>query len=160
MNIKIFSLSIFAAIMMTLFTYDCQAQDPIIRSQFMIQDARFNDMDITEQWVKDEAYLAWYDFASGDAPYFAVVKPNTNSQSYGKMFEMDSNIEAETATKYRTETYKFKWSYINDYDDKKGTSTVQIIITNKNVGRAFVCTIIPENLDVITFRGYVKGSLK
>lgn len=53
----------------------------------------------------------------------------------------------------------FKWSYENSYNEKRGTANVELIIINKPVGKAFIMTIIPENLNVLIYKGYVDGSL-
>jgi hypothetical protein len=48
---------------------------------------------------------------------------------------------------------------MNDYDDKKGTATVQLIKIFKPQGITFILKIIPENLDVIVYKGYIEGSI-
>ena len=55
--------------------------------------------------------------------------------------------------------FLFQWHYINTYDDKKGTAKVELLKVYKPQGIYFRITIIPENLDILVYRGYVEGSL-
>jgi hypothetical protein len=48
---------------------------------------------------------------------------------------------------------------MNDYDDKKGTAKIQLTKIYKPQGITFELKIIPENLDLIVYKGYMEGSL-
>lgn len=138
---------------------DSQAQSTII-AKFIVQDARMNDVDIAKQWIKEGAYLAIYTDEESDDLHFANVNPKQDTQSYGNIFELKTKKIEATNDNYETEIFTFKWSYENSYDDKVGTATVRLVKVRKKAGVAFTCTLIPENLDVIVYKGYMEGSLK
>jgi len=66
----------------------------------------------------------------------------------------------QTATEYATDTFTFNWSYINTYDDRKGTASIKLVKIQKPAGIAFHLTMIPENLDVMDYMGFMEGSLQ
>lgn len=147
-------------LMMFIYIAPTSAQETTLHAKFIVQDARKNDIDISKQWVKEGAYLAIYTLEGDNEIYMANVNPKQKSQSYGSIFDLKVETVEETAEQYETETFDFKWSYANSYDDKVGTSTVRLVKVRKQAGVAFTCTIITEQLDVITYKGYMEGSLK
>ena len=136
------------------------AQDQKVFARFIITDAKLNDIDVSEQYLKGKAYLAFYKTTGSDDVYLANIWPESETQSFGRICDFVGKQEEETDKQYQYERYSFRWSYINDYDDKKGTAKVVIEKVFKPAGIAFSCRIIPENLDVIELNGYMEGSLK
>lgn len=134
-------------------------QQTTVQAKFIIQDARLNKADITEHVLKSKSYLAVYTVKGDTQPKFANVMASADTQSYGNIFDLVGETKEATDNTYKTESYSFKWSYINDYDNKKGTAIIKLLKITKDVGIAFECTIIPENLDVIVYKGYMEGSL-
>ena len=126
-------------------------------AQFIITDARINDIDYTEHYVSSGGYIVFYE-TDGDL-YMANVLDTENTQSFGRLYSMKHREIEETDENYHTEIYTFRWSYINDYDTKKGPATVQFTKIFKPLGVAFLCKIIPENLDVLEYRGFMEGSV-
>ncbi len=126
-------------------------------ARFIITDARLNGLDYTDHYVGSGGYIVFYE-VEGDL-YLANVLGNKNTQSFGELYSMNVQEIQETDENYYTEIYSFRWSYINDYDSKKGTATVQFTKVFKPVGVAFICKIIPENLDVLEYRGFMEGSI-
>ena len=127
-------------------------------AKFIINDARLNRNDQTEFYLNAEAYLVFY-FDIDSVPCMANVMPNKGTQSFGKLFAHTHKGENETNEGYPADYFSYKWSYENDYDNKKGTADVILIKTYKPQGVIFTCTIITENLDVLVYKGYLQGSI-
>lgn len=159
LNYKNFrSLPLITCLLMS--TISLQAQDVKIQAKFIIQDGRFNKIDISELLNNDGAYLALYTIAGGKGAFFGSVMPKSKTQSYGKIYDLMEITEEATDSTYRIETYYFKWSYVNNYDSKKGMADVTLLKISKDAGIAFECTIVPENLDIMLYKGYMQGSIK
>lgn len=128
--------------------------------KFVITDAEVNGVNRTEQLLKEEAFLVLYRKSNeSDTIYFANVWKKSDSQSFGRIFNSTYSEEKETDSTYATEQMRFRWSYKNNYDDEGGTATVKISIVHKPVGQAFKISIIPEDLDVLIYKGYVANTL-
>ena len=65
----------------------------------------------------------------------------------------------ETSTEYASDTFDFDWTYSNSYDNHQGTAKVHLIKVVKPGGVGFKLKIIPENLDLLEYKGYMEGSL-
>lgn len=157
---KVLMFSVATTLTLLFYNLNGFAQDAEVQAKFIIQDFRFNKADYSEQMVKDKCYLAIYLIRGDKRIYFANVNPRANTESYGDIFSLNDETIAETDSTYKQEIYSFKWSYVNSYDKRKGTSTIRLIKIIKDAGIAFECTIIPENLDVLVYKGYMEGSLK
>lgn len=83
----------------------------------------------------------------------------SNSQSYGRIYSLESKHEEESAEKYKSDLFFFQWGYVNTYDNKKGTAKVELLKVYKPQGIYFKMTIIPENLDILIYKGYMEGTL-
>ncbi|MBV6440816.1 MAG: hypothetical protein EPGJADBJ_02491 [Saprospiraceae bacterium] len=75
------------------------------------------------------------------------------------MYSTESTKRKETYETYEADIFYFNWRYINTYDEKKGTAKVQLVKIYKPQGIAFVLKIIPENLDIIIYKGYMEGTI-
>jgi hypothetical protein len=75
------------------------------------------------------------------------------------MYGVETDKLSETYENYEADFFYFNWRYANDYDSKTGTAKVQVVKIYKPQGVAFSVKIIPENLDVITFKGYMDGTI-
>ena len=125
--------------------------------KFIITDASINGVDTTPTLLAAEAYSVFYTVEDSDLIYMANVWSKNDSQSYGPMYYIKK--KEETYEEYKADFFYFNWRYMNDYDDKKGTATVQLIKIFKPQGITFILKIIPENLDVIVYKGYIEGSI-
>lgn len=134
------------------------AQQEII-AKFIITDASVNGTDVTPTLLKAGAYTVFYTSDDDELIYMANVWPNSNSQSYGPMYSAESTKHKETYETYEADIFYFNWRYINTYDEKKGTAKVQLIKIYKPQGVAFVLKMIPENLDIIIYKGYMEGTI-
>jgi hypothetical protein len=136
------------------------AQEQTIIAKFIISDARKNKVDATEEYLNNQAYFVFYKLNNDPQTRFGIIMPKSNSQSFGKIFDRHTSVEAATDHSYKTEIYFFKWSYINSYDDNVGTASVKLVKIYKPAGVAFEITVVPDNLDVLEYKGYMDGSLK
>jgi hypothetical protein len=130
-------------------------------SKLIISDATENGKDITEYILDQQAYLAFYTVDDTDKENLCManVWAKNNSNSYGRVFDKNYHKSEATSSEFEIHIMSFKWSYQNTYDDKRGTANVELLIIHKPIGKAFIITIIPENLDVLQYKGYIDGSL-
>lgn len=127
-------------------------------AKLIISDATENGVDITQTIIEQETYLALY-VLKDESLCLANVWRKNNSSSYGRIFDKKYHKSVATANEYESHIMSFRWSYENSYNTKKGTANCELIIIHKPVGKAFILTIIPENLNVLLYKGYIKGSL-
>jgi hypothetical protein len=135
----------------------CQQQTVI--AKFTVQSAKKNHTDVTQYYTSNNAYFAFYITADKQV-YFGSIVSRLNQQSYGAIFGLTHTAEPETTSSYATDTFNFKWSYSNSYDNHQGAATVKLVKIDKPGGVAFELKIIPENLDLLEYSGYMEGSLK
>lgn len=128
-------------------------------AKFIITDATTNGVDITPVLLANNAYIVFYTSDDDGLIYMANVFPKSNSQSYGPMYLVEIQNKKETYETYAVDIFYFNWRYINTYDNKKGTAKVQMIKVYKPQGVAFTVKIIPENLDIIVYKGYMEGTI-
>ena len=127
-------------------------------SKFIISDATDNGTDITETILDQRGYLVFYTNNDNNL-YMANVWQKNDTQSFGRLYNTEHKKLKETYENFEADMFYFKWRYINSYDTKKGTATVELIKIYKPQGVTFKITIIPENLDVLVYKGYMEGTL-
>lgn len=130
-----------------------------VLAKFIITDASENGQDITPTYLENGAYLVFYTSGNEKGLCMANFFPKTDSQSYGEVYSMESKTFEETDKQYKADIFKFNWRYINTYDEKRGTSQVEVTKIYKPQGVAFIVKIIPENLDILIYKGYMEGSV-
>lgn len=135
------------------------AQNQETLAKFIITDASSNGVDETPYLLKVGAYTVFYTSDNDGLLYMANVWPNNNSQSFGPMYSTETASYNETYETYKADFFYYNWRYVNDYDSKKGTAIVQFIKIYKPQGVAFILEIIPENLDIIIYKGYMEGTI-
>lgn len=135
------------------------AQNQKTIAKFITTDASTNGVDVTPTYLSENAYIVFYKSNNDGLIYMANVWSKTNSQSYGPMYSLESEKKRETYDTYEADIYFFNWRYINTYDNKKGTAKVQLIKIYKPQGITFTIKIIPENLDILVYKGYMEGSI-
>ena len=141
------------------YTHVATAQEQKTIAKFIIQDARLNKIDITARFIKAEAFVVVYETKEGIA-YMAVVMDKDETQTFGRIFDVEEVKKlAETDKEYGAEIYNFRWSYKNSYDNKQGTARVRLTKIFKPLGVMFSTVIIPEDLDVMEYKGYMEGSI-
>lgn len=137
----------------------CQAQKQKDLAKFIIQDARLNGIDVTHKYLNTDAFVVLYTTAEDDV-CMAVVMDKSDTQSFGDIYDFKTVEEKpETDKNYKMEVYEFRWSYKNNYDKKQGTAKVQLTKVYKPLGIMFTMIIIPENLDMLQFKGFMEGTI-
>ena len=151
------SLPVFALAMFFSTIASGQQQETLAR--FIISDAKMNDTDITPEVLANKAFIVFYKGGTHGQLFMANVWPVADTQSHGPIYAIESRSTKETYDSYAADVFHFNWRYQNTYDTNKGTATVQVIKIYKPQGVAFVIKIIPEDLDVLVYKGYMDGSL-
>lgn len=128
-------------------------------AKFTITDATTNGVDITPILLREEAYTVFYTRGDDGLVYMANVWSKSNSQSFGPMYSIENTEIHETYENYKADIFYFNWRYINNYNSKRGTAKVQVIKVYKPQGIAFILKVIPENLDLIIYKGYMNGTI-
>lgn len=136
-----------------------QSNERKILAKFIITDATLNGKDVTPILLNAGAYTTFYTIGNDGVIYMANVWPNSNSQSYGPMYSLEGETKEETYETYEASFFYFNWRYHNTYDGKEGTARVQLIKIYKKQGITFSMKIIPENLDITIYKGYMEGSV-
>ena len=127
-------------------------------SKFIITDASDNGNDITETILEQNGYLVFYTDAEKNL-FMANVWEKNDTQSFGRLYNTEHKKLKETYENYEADIFYFRWRYINSYDTKKGTATVELIKIYKPQGVTFKIKIVPENLDVLVYKGFMEGTL-
>lgn len=126
---------------------------------FEISDARDNGNDITPQALEENAVLVLYKLGDSNEILLSNFWEKSKSQSFGQIYSIVKKEFSETETEFKGELYNFQWSYTNTYDNKKGTAKVKLLVVYKPQGTYFEFTILPENLDVLLYKGIMSGDL-
>lgn len=126
---------------------------------FEISDARENGDDITPEAVEDQAKLVLCKSMDGKEIMFSNFWAISESQSSGRIYSVQKEVFSETEKELKHDFYQFQWSYNNSYDDKKGTAKIKLYVIYKPQGIYFECTVLPENLDVLVYKGRMEGDL-
>ncbi len=152
---------IFTLLAVAFLSFNSYAQDRKIKeiARLIVSDVRNNKVDVTQHFLEGKAYTLFFNIEGDNDTYMANILPAKDSHSSGKIYGLKTTIEGETADNYRNETLTFNWSYTNNYDNKEGTATVSLQLIYKPVGTAYTMTMVTEGLDVLVYKGYVKGSL-
>lgn len=139
-------------------TDEIKNEEHEILAKFIITDATFNGEDYTPIILEQGAYTVFYNFKDDSLIYMSNYWPKDDTQSFGPMYSTQMSLE-ERYESYQADIYSFNWGYVNSYDEKKGTAKVQLTKIYKPTGVAFILKIVPENLDVIIFKGYLEGTI-
>ena len=147
------------AILMLLPQFIWADEKQEIVAKFVITDVSQNGQDMTPTYLENGAYLVFY--TSGDDKTLCMANfwPKTDSQSYGEVYSMEKKTIEETDKQFKADIFRFNWGYTNTYDKKRGTAKVEVTKIYKPQGVAFIIKIIPENLDILIYKGYMDGSV-
>ena len=126
---------------------------------FEINDARDNGDDITPEALEENAKLVLYKSTNEKEIMLSNYWGKSNSQSFGRIYSITKEENAATETEYGYALYNFQWSYSNSYDNKKGTAKIRLFVIYKPQGIYFECTVLPENLDELIYKGRMEGNL-
>jgi hypothetical protein len=124
-----------------------------------ISDARNNGNDITPEALESDAKLIFYKSNDGKEILLSNYWAKSDTQSWGRIYTIEKEEFPETEKELKHCLYQFQWSYNNSYDDKMGTAKIKLLIIYKPQGIYFECTVMPENLDVLVYKGRMEGDL-
>lgn len=140
-----------------------QAQEKVktqeIIAKFQISDGTQNGVDITPTLLEQNAYLIIYRDMASKAIYMANFWEKNDTQSYGRAYSFEHEHIEESDQNYEADSYSFHWAYSNTYDNERGTAEIKLLKVYKPQGVYFKMTIIPEDLDVLVYRGFMNGTL-
>lgn len=161
---KYLELKIFLLLFFSIYSAQCQEEEKSkVITKYIITHASKNDIDITENLLKERAYLVLYKNNNSEPDTenlsLANVWDVSDSQSFGRIYNLKSTGTPENEESYKTSTLDFNWSYQNSYDDESGTAKVKIFNVYKPAGITFTITIFAEDLDILEYKGFVDGSL-
>lgn len=148
---------IYFCMILGLFSLTCKGQNQEVLAKFIITHAVENNVDITEWIINSGIFTVFY--IVDDDLYMANVSENHDTQSWGRVWGTSNRTQEETATEYKTDIFRFNWSYTNNYDDKRGTCKVEFLKVYKPQGVVSVLRMVTESLDVIEYTGYMEGSI-
>ncbi|MBI6115975.1 hypothetical protein [Salegentibacter maritimus] len=148
-----------ACVLLTMISVSAQDQDINVLEKFIILDATENGVDITPQLIENEAFLSLYELEGEDAVYFANVWPVAETISHGIVYDAEIEEFKETDETFANDRISFLWKYSNTYDEVKGTARVRIHKIYKPQGIYFEVVVVPEDLDLLVYKGYVEGTL-
>ncbi len=147
-------------LMLFVFTnsFSSNAQQKIL-AKFIVTDASANGVDITPEALENGQYIVFYTGDDEDVINMSNYWEKVDSQSYGPMYATKTDEIKESDETYKADIFNFKWRYINTYDSKKGTASVTLTKVYKPQGVTFIIKIIPENLDILIYKGYMEGTI-
>jgi len=140
---------------MLLFS-NIQAQRQKELAKFIVLEANSNGIDYTDWALEKDNYLIFFLNEHGELCFSNVTN---GGQSYGSVSNMKHQGIKESYNSYGADFYTFRWRYINDYDDKKGSAIVELTKIYKQQAVAFEIKMIIENMDILIYKGYMEGSL-
>lgn len=151
---KRFFLLLFALVFTSGLTY---AQE---ETKLIILEAKIDKADYTDIYLQNEAFLVFY-YTEDEQLNMANVFPKEESQSYGKVSMWTQEKESpDTPEGYKTESFVFRWSYINTYDTKTGSAVCNLKKIYKPSAIAYELYMLTEDASTLEFKGYIDGTLK
>jgi hypothetical protein len=128
-------------------------------AELEIKDVRINDIEYTEEFTNNKNNFYFYKIIDSNQIYFSNHFEVIDSQSYGRIYNVVREHFDETDDTYEKDIYKFKWSYVNTYDDVKGTAYIILSLEYKYNGIYFELIMNQDDLDVNKYKGEFKGSV-
>ncbi|HSD07664.1 hypothetical protein [Flavobacterium sp.] len=142
---------------------NAQEKEPKLKlkevANFEIRDGRSNGTDITPKILENNMHLVLCEYPEINEIYLFNTSEKSDSKSYGRIYSVTKEETPEDENFYKCQLYQFRWSYINTYDKKEGTAKVEIFVTYKPQGVYYELTILPENLNVLVYKGLMTGDL-
>jgi hypothetical protein len=125
---------------------------------FIITESTINNQDLTAFDIKRGGQFVFYKDTDGDV-MLSNVATNDNNQSYGQIIDFKCSTEPASDKYYEATTCTFIWNYQNNYDNKSGYATCKLNKIYKPQGVTFELFIVLSNLDLLKYKGYMKGTL-
>lgn len=124
-----------------------------------IRDARHDGENITNKILLDKNSCLFYKTSEIDELLLSFISDTNDDQTYGNIYLVSKEIEQGKNKKNQKQTYNFYWSYVNSFDDYKGTYKATLSFIKKRKGVYFELYLKQENLDEFLFRGELKGDI-
>lgn len=131
-------------------------QDQQVLAKFVVLEANLNGVDYTDWALNKGNYLIFF---LNEYNKLCFSNITDGEQSHGLISNMKHQEIEETHTTYGADHYTFRWSYSNTYDKKKGSALVELMKIYKEQAVAFEIKMVAENMDIITYKGYMEGSI-
>ncbi len=154
---KIYAIMIFIISMAMSAQYSKENKNII--GDFSVMDARDNGEDLTSEMIKDNGKLIFYKTEYDNQIMLSNFWEKSQSQSYGSIFCITKEEISESSENYKRIDYTFNWNYANSYDDVKGVAKCKLRLLYKPQGIYFRLDILPEDLELLVYRGELKGEL-
>ena len=136
-----------------------QSENQKLIAKFVITKATKNGEDVTPLYIQTGASLIFYTSGNDGLLYLSNFCPNADSQSYGPVYAVKSSSIPKKNKKQKVDISHFNWHYTNTYDNKTGIAKVEMPKIYNPLNITFSITIIPENLDILIYNGYMEGSV-
>lgn len=145
-------------ILVLLFTLNLVHAQQKVLYKIILSDVTINGVNASNKYLEENGYLVFYVQEDG-SPALANVMVKSETQSYGNIFSIQNDVMEEGTDNYKAEMLKFKWGYVNSYNNKSGTASIDLLKVYKPQGIVCILTMVLENLNVLVFKGYEEGSL-
>lgn len=132
----------------------------IILAEFFVKDLRLDGADYSKEAREQNNKLFFYKSPDSNEVLLSNYWEKDDTQSYGLISKITSKKHEATEEFYEIDEYKFIWSYVNSYDDKKGTCDATLKLEYKPNGIFFDLKMYSESLEEIYYRGEFKGSME
>ncbi|OWK73100.1 hypothetical protein CBW16_10060 [Flavobacteriaceae bacterium JJC] len=126
-------------------------------AKFTITESTENGKDNTAFDIERGGYFVIYQKDS--ELYLANVANVWKQQSFGRILNLEVETLEETENEFQADVFNFRWKYFNDYDERTGYATIRLSKIYKPQGVLFTLKMVLPNLDVLTYKGYMEGSL-
>lgn len=117
--------------------------------KYKINTATMNGRNISPTLLAANAHTIFYKNRGSRKRWMANVWGNARSQSYGRMY----SIKKIRTNNPNTKVLRFKWEYVNTYDEKKGIALVEVEKTTKSGKILLSMKMTLENSDLIVYSG-------
>lgn len=119
--------------------------------------AKHNGDDVSE-WALNSRIKTVFYTVDGEL-YMANYAEAADTQSWGRVTNLQSQHFDESAENYEMDQFTFTWYYQNSYDSKSGTCQIVFTKIFKPQGITTHLKMVTESLDVTEYTGYMEGSL-
>ena len=144
-----------------LFTLGLQlgfSQQEIVAT-FIIKQAKHNEVNVSQSYTDDNAYLAFYTSDGDGELYMSNCRPIPNTQSFGLITNLETEEYEETQDHFSFQIYTFRWHFQNNYDSNSGSADVVLTKVFKPQGTTFTMEITTADLNVLEYKGIMGSGL-
>lgn len=138
----------------------CQELEREIIANFIITEGADDGEIVTPMLLDAGAHIILYKKNGSDLVYMANVWENANSQSYGRIDEIETERIEETQVNHLMDFYSFNWNYVNTYDSRSGTAKVQMKLVYRPEKIDFLMKVTPEGQGALDYFGYMDESFE